>query len=36
MPSSVGGTVRFPPPAIDEHGDVIRSRGWGAFPPATR
>ena len=36
MPSSVGGTVRFPPPAIDEHGDAIRARGWAAFPPVTR
>ncbi|HEY4216622.1 MAG TPA: CoA transferase [Gemmatimonadaceae bacterium] len=34
MPSSVGGSVRFPPPAIDEHGDAIRNRGWAAFPPA--
>ncbi|MEO7083049.1 MAG: CoA transferase [Gemmatimonadaceae bacterium] len=31
MPSSVGGSVRFPPPAIDEHGDEIRRRGWGVF-----
>lgn len=31
MPSSVGGTVRFAPPAIDEHGDRIRRFGWGAF-----
>ncbi len=36
MPSSVGGVVRFPPPAIDEHGDAIRARGWGAFPTGTR
>jgi crotonobetainyl-CoA:carnitine CoA-transferase CaiB-like acyl-CoA transferase len=36
MPSSVGGAVRFPPPAIDEHGDAIRALGWGAFPPGTR
>jgi crotonobetainyl-CoA:carnitine CoA-transferase CaiB-like acyl-CoA transferase len=36
MPSSVGGTVRLPPPAIDEHGDAIRARGWAAFPPVTR
>ena len=26
MPSSVGGRVRFAPPAIDEHGAVIRRR----------
>ncbi len=31
MPSSVGGTVRFKPPAIDEHGDDIRRRGWSVF-----
>jgi crotonobetainyl-CoA:carnitine CoA-transferase CaiB-like acyl-CoA transferase len=31
MPSSVGGRVRFPPPRLDEHGDVIRERGWDAF-----
>ena len=31
MPSSVGGTVRFPPPALDEHGDLIRRQGWDVF-----
>ncbi|HEY5059948.1 MAG TPA: CoA transferase [Gemmatimonadaceae bacterium] len=31
MPSSVGGAVRFAPPGLDEHGAVIRGRGWGAF-----
>ncbi|HEY7395785.1 MAG TPA: CoA transferase [Gemmatimonadaceae bacterium] len=31
MPSSVGGAVRFPPPGLDEHGPLIRSRGWAAF-----
>jgi hypothetical protein len=31
MPSSVGGMVRFPPPALNEHGDEIRRRGWGVF-----
>ncbi|MEP6492629.1 MAG: CoA transferase [bacterium] len=36
MPSSVGGTVRFPPPAIDEHGDLVRSDGWGAFGTLAR
>jgi crotonobetainyl-CoA:carnitine CoA-transferase CaiB-like acyl-CoA transferase len=25
------GTVRRPPPRLDEHGDAIRERGWGAF-----
>jgi hypothetical protein len=28
MPSSVGGTVRLPPPKLDEHGSLIRSDGW--------
>lgn len=32
MPSSIGGTVRFPPPRLDENGAQIRSLGWGAFP----
>jgi crotonobetainyl-CoA:carnitine CoA-transferase CaiB-like acyl-CoA transferase len=31
MPSSVGGRVRFAPPAIDEHGDAIREHGWDTF-----
>jgi glutaryl-CoA transferase len=31
MPSSVGGTVRRPPPRLDEHGAAIRRRGWDAF-----
>lgn len=31
MPSSVGGRVRFPPPALDEHGDLVRRVGWDAF-----
>jgi crotonobetainyl-CoA:carnitine CoA-transferase CaiB-like acyl-CoA transferase len=32
MPSSVGGSVRFPPPGLDEHGAQIRARGWDVFP----
>lgn len=28
---SVGGSVRHPPPALDQHGAAIRARGWGAF-----
>ncbi|MGH7621913.1 MAG: CaiB/BaiF CoA transferase family protein, partial [Gemmatimonadaceae bacterium] len=32
--SAVGGTVRYPPPALDEHGEVIRAHGWGAFAHA--
>lgn len=29
--SSVPGSVRFPPPKLDEHGQSIRSLGWRAF-----
>jgi crotonobetainyl-CoA:carnitine CoA-transferase CaiB-like acyl-CoA transferase len=29
--SSVPGTVRFPPPRLDEHGQSIRALGWRAF-----
>ena len=29
--SSVPGTVRFPPPKLDEHGRSIRTLGWRAF-----
>jgi crotonobetainyl-CoA:carnitine CoA-transferase CaiB-like acyl-CoA transferase len=36
MPSSVGGSIRFPPPALDEHGPLVRERGWGAFQVATK
>jgi crotonobetainyl-CoA:carnitine CoA-transferase CaiB-like acyl-CoA transferase len=28
---AVGGSVRMPPPMLDEHGEEIRVRGWGAF-----
>lgn len=30
-PLSVPGTVRNPPPRLDEHGDAIRALGWRAF-----
>lgn len=33
-PAVPPGTVRLPPPRLDEHGDVIRALGWGAFGPA--
>ena len=33
VPPSVPGTVRMPPPRLDEHGDAIRSLGWRAFQP---
>jgi crotonobetainyl-CoA:carnitine CoA-transferase CaiB-like acyl-CoA transferase len=29
--SSVPGSVRFPPPKLDEHGRSIRTLGWRAF-----
>jgi crotonobetainyl-CoA:carnitine CoA-transferase CaiB-like acyl-CoA transferase len=25
------GSVRLPPPRLDEHGAAVRARGWGAF-----
>ena len=28
---SVPGTVRLPPPRLDEHGALVRERGWAAF-----
>ena len=28
---SVPGTVRMPPPGLDEHGAEVRARGWAAF-----
>lgn len=31
MPSSVGGTVRLPPPTLDQHGSLVRRLGWDAF-----
>jgi glutaryl-CoA transferase len=31
LPSSVGGRVRFAPPSLDEHGQIVRSEGWDAF-----
>ena len=33
VPSSVSGSVRTPPPRLDEHGDAIRALGWRAFTP---
>jgi crotonobetainyl-CoA:carnitine CoA-transferase CaiB-like acyl-CoA transferase len=32
VPPSVPGSVRFPPPRLDEHGPSIRALGWRAFP----
>jgi crotonobetainyl-CoA:carnitine CoA-transferase CaiB-like acyl-CoA transferase len=31
VPPSVPGSVRLPPPKLDEHGQSIRSLGWRAF-----
>jgi crotonobetainyl-CoA:carnitine CoA-transferase CaiB-like acyl-CoA transferase len=31
MPASVGDTLRFPPPRLDQHGGVIRHSGWRVF-----
>ncbi|HUF65369.1 MAG TPA: CoA transferase [Gemmatimonadaceae bacterium] len=31
IPPSVPGTVRLPPPRLDEHGELIRTHGWSAF-----
>ena len=31
VPPAVPGTVRLPPPRLDEHGAEIRARGWAAF-----
>jgi glutaryl-CoA transferase len=31
LPPSVPGSVRLPPPKLDEHGEAIRALGWGAF-----
>jgi crotonobetainyl-CoA:carnitine CoA-transferase CaiB-like acyl-CoA transferase len=31
LPPSVPGSVRRPPPRLDEHGAAVRALGWGAF-----
>ena len=31
VPPSVPGSVRLPPPRLDEHGAEIRAQGWGVF-----
>jgi crotonobetainyl-CoA:carnitine CoA-transferase CaiB-like acyl-CoA transferase len=33
VPPSVPGSVRLPPPRLDEHGDDVRAMGWRAFQP---
>jgi crotonobetainyl-CoA:carnitine CoA-transferase CaiB-like acyl-CoA transferase len=36
LPSSVGGTIRFEPPGLDQHGSRIRELGWRVFEEADR
>lgn len=31
LPPSVPGSVRLPPPRLDEHSSLVRRRGWDAF-----
>ena len=31
VPPSLPGSVRLPPPKLDEHGEAIRTLGWRAF-----
>jgi crotonobetainyl-CoA:carnitine CoA-transferase CaiB-like acyl-CoA transferase len=31
VPPSVPGSIRHPPPKLDEHGESIRTMGWRAF-----
>jgi crotonobetainyl-CoA:carnitine CoA-transferase CaiB-like acyl-CoA transferase len=31
VPPSIPGSVRLPPPRLDEHGSMIRALGWRAF-----
>lgn len=31
VPPNAPGTVRLPPPMLDEHGDLVRMHGWNAF-----
>lgn len=33
IPPSIPGSVRLPPPRLDEHGDSLRAEGWRAFQP---
>jgi crotonobetainyl-CoA:carnitine CoA-transferase CaiB-like acyl-CoA transferase len=34
--SAVGGELRYPPPALDAHGPLVRAHGWGAFSVTPR
>jgi crotonobetainyl-CoA:carnitine CoA-transferase CaiB-like acyl-CoA transferase len=31
MPSALGGTVRFAPPLLNQHGELVRKHAWEAF-----
>lgn len=31
IPPAIPGTIRLPPPLLDEHGESIRADGWNAF-----
>lgn len=31
LPPAAGGSVRRPPPTLDQHGDLVRELGWDAF-----
>ena len=33
VPPSIPGSVRLPPPRLNEHGDSLRAKGWRAFQP---
>ena len=35
VPPSVPGSVRLPPPRLDEHGALVREAGWDAFARLT-
>jgi hypothetical protein len=35
VPPSVPGRVRFPPPALGEHTDILRRFGWDVFKNVT-
>ena len=35
VPPSVPGRVRFPPPALGEHSDILRRFGWDVFKNVT-
>ena len=36
VPSAVGGVVRYPPPLLNEHGELINLHRWSAFDHVSR